>query len=139
MKFDIDFERTYPHPIEKVWRALTNRQALGVWLMESDFEAEHGRSFEMWCENGEGGTDCYVCKILELESPNCMVWSWVLKGRQADGETQVEFRLEEVSGGTRLTVRHSGDRDPDTIERFKGGWPVKLQQLDNLLRTGSLS
>ena len=33
MKFYIDFERTFPHPIEMVWRALTDREALGAWLM----------------------------------------------------------------------------------------------------------
>ena len=92
----------------------------------------------MWCEDGEGGTDRYVCKIVEIESPNRIVWSWVLDGRQAHGETRVDFCLEEVSGGTRLSVRHSGDRDSDTIERFRAGWPVKLDQLDNALRTGSL-
>jgi uncharacterized protein YndB with AHSA1/START domain len=133
MKFEIDFERTYPHPIGKVWRAITSRDALGAWLMETDFEPEPGRRFTMCCDDGEGGTDRYLCRILELEPPTRMVWSWVLDGREADGATRVEFQLEEVDGGTRLTVRHSGDRDRDTIEKFKGGWPVKLDQLGQAL------
>lgn len=134
MMFDIDFERTYPHSIGKVWNTITNRKALGQWLMENDFEPVPGSSFRMWCEDGKGGTDTFLCEIVAFEPPARMVWSWVLDGRQAGGATRVEFRLEEVDGGTRLTLRHSGDRDPETIEGLKGGWPVKLDQLEQALR-----
>ena len=134
MKFEIDLARTYPHPLEKVWRALVDQEALGAWLMDTDFVPEVGRAFRMWCEDGEGGTDLYLCKVLELEPQHRMVWSWVLAGRQGEGETYVEFRLREVPEGTHLTIRHSGDRDRDTIERFEGGWPHKLEQLDALLQ-----
>jgi len=136
MKFEIAFQRTYPHPPEKVWRALTEPGALGDWLMETDFSPEIGRAFHMWCDDAKGGRDTYLCRVLELEPLHRMVWSWVLDGRQDDGETIVEFRLEKVPEGTRLTVRHSGDRDPDTIERFRGGWPVKLDQLEATLGPG---
>jgi uncharacterized protein YndB with AHSA1/START domain len=87
----------------------------------------------MWCEDAEGNTDVYRCKVLVLEPPRRMVWSWVLEGHESEGLTRVEFRLADVQGGTLLTVEHSGDRDPDTIERFKGGWPVKLDQLATTL------
>lgn len=133
MKFALEFDRTYPHAIDKVWRALTDPGALGTWLMETDFLPEPGRAFRMWCENEEGNTDLYLCSVVDLEPPTRMVWSWVLDGRQEEGETRVEFHLREVSGGTRLTVRHSGDRDALTVERFKGGWPVKLRQLEEAL------
>lgn len=134
MRFEITFEKTYPHPAEKVWAALTDRAALGAWLMETDFAPKPGREFTMRCDDGEGGTDLYLCKVLELEPERRMVWSWTLDGRQSQSETIVEFRLEEVTGGTRLTVRHSGDRDPETIERLKGGWPVKLEDLGAVLQ-----
>ena len=87
----------------------------------------------MWCDDGDGGTDLYLCKVLELDPPHHMLWSWILDGRQNEGETYVEFQLEEVSRGTHLTIRHTGDRDPETIEKFKGGWPVKLKQLSDSL------
>lgn len=136
MKFEIEFERIYPYPPEKVWQALTDRAALGQWLMETDFVAEAGRAFRMWCSDGAGGKDTYLCAVREINPPTRMVWSWVLNGRQELGETLVEFRLEPVAGGTRLQVTHSGDRDPETIERFKGGWPVKVAQLAAVLEGG---
>lgn len=137
MKFDIDFERLYPHPPARVWRAITESVEIAAWLMENDFVAEAGRSFTMWCEDGSGGTDTYLCEVLEIEPPRRMVWSWGLDGRQKDGATRVEFTLEAAEGGTRLTIRHSGDRDRETVERFRGGWPVKLEQLETTLQAGN--
>lgn len=133
MKFEIAFERVYPHPPEKVWRALINREALGQWLMETDFVPEVGRTFTMWCDDGGGGTDTYICSLLEYAPPTRMVWSWVLDGSQAQGNTYVEFKVEPVASGAKVTITHTGDRDPDTIEQFKGGWPHKLDQLGTVL------
>lgn len=129
MKFRLELERTFPHPIEKVWRALTDARALGAWLMRTDFVPEVGREFRMWCDDGKGGTDTYLCKVLAIEPPRRMLWSWVLETRQGEGPTTVEFVLEEVATGTRLMLRHSGDRDKETVERFESGWPAKLDLL----------
>lgn len=133
MKFHIAFERVYPHSINAVWRALTEPEALGEWLMETDFVPELGRAFRMQCENAEGGTDRYLCKVIEIEPQSKMLWSWILDGHEEEGETYVEFMLEPVTDGTRLTVRHSGDRDPSIVDAFKSGWPHKLDQLEGRL------
>jgi uncharacterized protein YndB with AHSA1/START domain len=137
MKFEIAFERVYPHPPEKVWRALTDPAALGQWLMETDFEPEAGRPFAMSCDDGEGGTDIYICNLLEYDPPKRMLWSWVLDGSQHRGDTFVEFKVEPVANGTKVTITHTGDRDPETIEKFKGGWPHKLDQLAAVLSESS--
>jgi uncharacterized protein YndB with AHSA1/START domain len=129
MKFDITSERIYPYPPETVWRALVDPHALGTWLMKTDFLPEEGRSFQMWCDNSDGGTDRYLCKVLEMEAPKRMLWEWALDGRKSEGATYVEFVIDDVADGTRLTVRHRGDRDATTIESFKQGWPTKLDQL----------
>lgn len=133
MKFEISFERVYPHPPAKVWRAVTDAAALGEWLMETDFAPRPGRDFRMWCDDGAGGTDTYLCKVLECEPPRRMLWSWALDGDPERGETFVEITVEPAAGGTRVTITHRGDRDPDTIEKFKGGWPAKLEALEALL------
>jgi len=135
MKFNIAFDRVYSHSLESVWHALTDPAALGQWLMKTDFVPEEKRSFQMWCENSHGGTDRYLCKVLAIEPPVRMLWSWTLDGRQREGETLVEFELAEVANGTRLKIRHSGNRDSATIDAFKSGWPYKLATLDSLLGT----
>jgi uncharacterized protein YndB with AHSA1/START domain len=129
MPFELTFQRTFPHPRGKVWRALTDPIALGIWLMETNFAPEIGRAFEMYCDDGHGSIDRYLCKLLAIEPQHRMVWSWVLDGHQASGETIIEFRVAEVPEGTSLEIRHSGELDPETIAKFKSGWPEKLQQL----------
>ena len=41
----IVLEVEYPHPIERVWRALTDAKALGRWLMPNDFVPQVGHEF----------------------------------------------------------------------------------------------
>ena len=129
MKFELSFERVYPQPHDAVWRALTDPTALGEWLMETDFAPEIGRQFEMWCDDGVGGRDTYVCTLLEYEPPNRMLWSWVLDGQQSQGDTYVEFKVEPVPQGTKVSITHKGDRDRQTVDKFEGGWPHKMDQL----------
>lgn len=133
MRFDLQFERTYPHPVAAVWRALTEREALAEWLMETDFVAEFGREFSLLCEGGEGAFR-YRCRVLELEPGRRMLWSWVLAGRPEAGEMRVELTLEPVAGGTRLRIRHWGDRDAAAIDDFEGGWPGMLERLGAVVR-----
>jgi uncharacterized protein YndB with AHSA1/START domain len=133
MKFELGLERIYPHPPEALWRALSDRMALGEWLMETDFTPELGRSFTLWCDDGIGGTDTYVCSLLDYDPPRRMLWSWRLEGSQHQDDTYVEFKVEPATQGTKVTVTHSGDRDPATIEKFRGGWPDKLDRLGHVL------
>ena len=114
MKFELFFERTYAHPAEKVWRALTDGAALARWLMDNDLDLGKGRKFRMWYRDDQGQTHAILCEVLILEPPRRMVWSWVAESRQADDVTMVAFALEPVADGTRLTVRHTGDRDEQT-------------------------
>jgi uncharacterized protein YndB with AHSA1/START domain len=39
-------ERVFPHPPEKLWRALTENPLIAQWLMKSDFEPVVGRKFQ---------------------------------------------------------------------------------------------
>ncbi|MDX1406256.1 MAG: SRPBCC domain-containing protein [Woeseiaceae bacterium] len=134
MKFEIALERVYPHPIDEVWAGLTTSEAISEWLMETNnFVAQVGHRFEMRCLDDHGHEDVYRCEVLDLEPPTRMRWSWVLRGNEDRGHTEVEFRLEPADAGTRLTLWHRGDRDKEMLERFRLGWPDKLEQLAGLL------
>ena len=62
MKRDLRFEATYPHPPERVWRALTDPKALAEWLMENDFEPRLGHQSRL----AEGAGDLMCETALEL-------------------------------------------------------------------------
>jgi uncharacterized protein YndB with AHSA1/START domain len=130
VKFDLEFEETYPHPLDAVWASLTSAEALSAWLNEMvGFEPVVGRRFQMRCTRDDGSVDVYRCEVLELEPPRRMVWSWLLEQPGDPPPTRVEFRLEPLASGTRLVVRHSGERPEEIAERFRQGWPTKLAAL----------
>lgn len=134
MKFEIEVKRHFPHPIDDVWAGLTSNAAISEWLMEADsFEPRPGQHFDMTCVNEDGEVDVYRCQVLELDPPDRMVWSWVLAGNEAQGRTEVEFRLTATEAGTTVKLIHRGDRDRAMLERFKAGWPYKFDQLGALL------
>lgn len=130
MKFEVAVTRHYPHSIEEVWKGLTSEAAISEWLMHAKgFSAAAGCQFEMTCKNEDGAEETYRCEVLELDPPKRMRWSWILEGNEAQGLTEVEFRLKREGEGTEVTVFHRGDRNKEMLERFKSGWPTKLDQL----------
>lgn len=139
MKFRLDFERVYPHQPAQVWKALTHSAALAEWLMKNDFEPVEGRTFSMWCKDGKGGTATYSCKLLSYNPPHRMLWSWTHKGIQEQNQSFVEFFVEAAAGGTKLKVVHHGDLSAEDIEKFKGGWPARLELIEGLIGQKSRS
>lgn len=128
MNLKILLVENFPHPVEKVWQALIDPDALRVWLMDNDFEPRIGKRFSLRTPRTLAGERGWVeCEVLELEKPSRMLWSWV-HGEGAP-PTRVEFRLESIQGGTRLTLSHTGEIDPLVGSRLEGGWPGKLATL----------
>ena len=56
-------EREFPHPPEKLWRALTQPHLMEEWLMKNDFKPVVGHSFNL---RGEWG-GVLDCKVLTVE------------------------------------------------------------------------
>ena len=104
MRRDLKFEAMYPHPPERVWRALTDRAALAQWLMENDFEPRLGHQFTFRTKPAPGFDGIVHCEVTELEPPRRLAYTW--KGGKID--TTVSFALEAVEGGTRLVLEHRG-------------------------------
>jgi len=130
MKFEVSVERKYPHPISAVWKGLTTNEAISEWLLKTtNFEPTVGHHFQMTCIDNTGHLDIYRCQVLTVEPPHRMVWSWVLEGNEEQGLTEVEFQLKATDTGTTVTLFHRGDRDKGMLERFKSGWPHKLDRL----------
>jgi len=130
MNFKLELERHYPYSITDVWEGITTNEGISDWLLDSNnFKAEVGHRFDLTCVNDDGNLDVYRCQVLEIDPPTRMLWSWVLSGKESEGLTEVEFRLKSTDTGTTVTLIHRGDRDKATIDRFKSGWPYKLDRL----------
>jgi uncharacterized protein YndB with AHSA1/START domain len=101
-------EAVYPYPPERVWRALTNPQALAEWLMPNDFQPRKGHKFQFRAKPQPGWRGVVDCEVLEVDAPRRLSYSW--QG-DADGPvTRVTWTLEPTALGTRLRLEHVGFR-----------------------------
>lgn len=137
MKLDISLDEFYPHPVDKVWAAIATREGLSAWLMETDFAPKPGNSFVFHYQTGDGETGTIACEVLEIAPPHRMVWSW---GNPEFGEaTRVEIDLAAEGAGTRLKLRHTGDRPEEMVAGYTEGWKAKAAQIGELLDTGKVA
>ena len=116
MTRDIKLEAVYPHPIEKVWHALTDRNAIAQWLMENDFEPKLGHKFQFRSKPMGGWDGIVHGEVLEVDPPNRLRYSW--KTNVID--TVLTITLRTVAEGTALKLEHSG---------FRGFKPVMISFL----------
>ncbi|GJM23308.1 MAG: hypothetical protein DHS20C15_32230 [Planctomycetota bacterium] len=101
---DLRLTRDYPHPPEKVWRALTDCELLSRWLMETDFEPVVGHRFTLRTDPAPGFDGIVRGEVRAVDEPRRIEFSWV--GGPID--TVVTWELEAIPGGTRLVVTQRG-------------------------------
>lgn len=124
-------ERVFPHPPEKLWRALTENPLITQWLMTNDFEPVVGRKFQFRSEpvpNWDGVIDCEVLIVDPLKR---LSYTWSSLGL----DSFVLWTLTPVEGGTHVRMEHSGFR-PDQQAAYQGatyGWQKFLGALERVL------
>lgn len=127
MKFSLTYERELGHPVERVWWALTDRDALAKWFMETDVRPEQGHAFTIRGEPEGAWRGWTECRIIELEPPRRIAWSF--EPDDEGGETIVTFTLTPTENGTLLRLHHEGSGRPRIIGQLGQGWPGFLERL----------
>ena len=112
-------EMRYPHPPERVWRALTDRAELSAWLMPNDFTLREGARFRL--DARPDHAEPFQCEVLEVDPPRRLRARWVIRGKP----TIVTFDLRADDGGTVLRVEHDGLSTSEQ-PNFDGGWGAKF-------------
>jgi uncharacterized protein YndB with AHSA1/START domain len=122
------------HSPAKVWSALTTAEGLGTWFgNQATIDLRPGGSATMTWDDGPTAD----MRIERVEEPSVFAFTWHIYGLPADDprRTYVEFTLEPVDAGTRLTVVESGFAQlPDDAHEtaFGGntrGWASELGEL----------
>lgn len=119
-------ERTLNAPVEKVWKAITDRNDMKQWYFDiASFEPEVGYEFEFEGKNEDGKIFHHLCKIIEVVPGRKLKYSWRYKG--AEGISFVTFELFPEGNKTRIKLTHEGlesfPNHPDfSRENFVGGW-----------------
>jgi len=115
----VRFERRYPHPVERVWRAVTEPAELEHWFptsVEVDLREDGPMTFtfpEQEMEPMEG-------RVTELDPPRRFCFEW--------GEEELRLELEPDGDGCRLCFAHLISA-PEQAARDAAGWHVCLDRL----------
>lgn len=119
-------ERTYSVPIEKVWKAITDKNEMKKWYFDlAEFKPEVGFEFTF-----EGGTEenkyLHICTVTEVEINKKLTHSWRYDGYE--GNSFVTWELFPEGKNTRVRLTHAGIEtfpasNPDFAKtNFEQGW-----------------
>ncbi len=124
-------ERVFPHPPEKLWRALTESRLLAEWLLNNDFELTAGRKFQFRREPMPHWNGVIDCKVLVVEPLKRLSYTWGSLGL----ETVVEWMLTPAEDGTHLRMEQSGfaSEQDRAYKGAKYGWQNFLNGLEQVL------
>ena len=124
-------ERVFPHPPEKLWRALTESPLIAQWLMNNDFEPAVGRKFQFRSDPVPNWNGIVDCEVLVVDPLKRLSYSW---GSMGLGSV-VLWTLTPSEGGTHVRMEQSGFR-PDQQAAYKGanyGWQKFIGGLERVV------
>ncbi len=109
------FERRLPHPVERVWRAVSDPAELERWFVATvPWTPRAGEELE-----AHGQT----VRVTECTPPHALAWRW--------GEEAFAFALEPAGpDACRLVFTHAFSIEFGPAEQHAAGWRVYLRRLD---------
>jgi uncharacterized protein YndB with AHSA1/START domain len=135
---EIVVDEVFPHTPETIWKALTDGDLIGRWIMvPSGFAAVKGTRFTFQTSPGGAWDGVIHCQILEVVPNERLSYAWkggheANVGYGAPLDTVVTWTLSRVDGGTRLRLVHAGFVMPTNDSAFKtmsGGWTKVVQKI----------
>jgi len=135
---EIVVDEVFPHAPEAIWKALTNGELIGRWIMvPTGFEPVKDTRFTFQTTPAGAWDGVIHCQVLEVIPNERLIYAW--KGGHVANigygsplDTVVTWTLSRVEGGTRLRLVHSGFIAPTNDSAFKtmsGGWTKVVQKL----------
>lgn len=124
-------EKELPHPMEKVWRALTQGPLIKDWLMDNDLQPIVGHKFHFRATPMPNWNGLIDSEVLVVEPHTKLSYSWNALGL----ESVVVWTLAATSGGTLIHMEQTGFR-PDQDAAYNGanyGWQKFLGGLERIL------
>lgn len=106
----------YPHPVQRVWRALTQCSELSQWLLPNDFEPRVGHRFTFTSTADQGWSGLVACEVVEIVPYRRLAYTWYADPRSP--AMLITFTLEQVAGGTQIHLEQTAH---STI-----GWQAEL-------------
>ncbi|SMO53826.1 SRPBCC family protein [Solitalea koreensis] len=122
----IVIEQTYNTSVEKVWKAISDRNEMKKWYFDlAAFKTEVGFEFE-FLAGPDHQQYLHLCRVTDVVPGKKLTYSWRYDGYE--GNTFVTWELLEEGDKTRLKLKHEGletfpASNPDFArENFVAGW-----------------
>lgn len=120
-------------PIEKVWKALTDKNEMKSWYFDiEDFELETGKVFNFYEPGGENKYH-HQGEILEIIPNQKLKHSWAYPDF-SDQKTTVTWELQSDHNETLVKLTHEGIENFNDLgdgfsrKNFTGGWNAIVGQ-----------
>ena len=143
-RYTIEYVRFYAHPVERVWRAITDPAEISVWFWTAKFDLRVGGAYKF----GDDGSD--LSGVITALDPPRLIRFGGPKPHGKDGYMQ--FELKAVARGTRMVFTqhstpeffHKPDWPADPIDHSAGeknpwrpgtlsGWHISFDCLGDLI------
>ena len=117
------FERRLAHPVERVWRAVTEPAELARWFVaEATWVPEEGEEFEAAGARG---------RVTVVDPPRRFAWEWSVE--------RYSFDLSPDGDGCLLVFTHVFNPEYGPSWQHAAGWETYFARLDVHLAGGFLS
>jgi uncharacterized protein YndB with AHSA1/START domain len=119
----VRFERTYPHPLERVWAAVTDPAELVRWFPSAmELEPRKGGTVRF---SGDPYSEGSSGVVLTWDPPRRLAFTW--------GADELHLSLDDAGDGRCRLVLVNVLDDRSAAARNGGGWHVCLAELRKVL------
>ena len=121
-------EQEMPHPVEKVWRALTQGPLIEEWLMKNDFQPVVGHTFQFRATPMPNWNGIIDSEVLVVEPNSRLSYSWGSMGLKS----VVTWTLTPTKDGTHVRMEQTGFPSEESAY-YKGakyGWQKFIASLE---------
>ena len=137
----VRLHRVLPAPVERIYKAFTDKQALEYWLPPYGFtgtihtmDIREGGGYHMSFTNfGTGGSHSFTARYIELLPNERIRHTDRFDDESLPGEMQVTVDLKAVSCGTDIRIVQEGIPSLIPVDSCYLGWQESLEQLARLV------
>jgi uncharacterized protein YndB with AHSA1/START domain len=125
-------------PAKRVFRALSSEEVIHWWVRSGVFDTRQWtgdlRVGGRWSASGVAMGKPYSLEgeFTVVEAPRRLAHTWKSVG-SPEAPTTVSYRLDEVEGGTRVTLHHTGFSITEVCMNTAIGWETSFDRLAQLL------
>lgn len=140
-EIELNLERHFAAPPERVFQALTDPAELARWwgpenhsVPVCELDVRPGGAWRTCMRAPDGGEHCVSGVYREVVPPRRLVYTWSWDSEDGPGdETLVTLELTARDGGTDLVLTHRGFVSDELRDKHQGGWGSCFDCLDTYL------